>query len=600
MRYFVTILLIPLALSAQPTPVARMGNPNAGRGGASAALPPPPPTPAADLATLEGQVFNALSGTPLRKAGITVNRQNGGPMAPGTRTSYSATTDVSGRFSITGIEPGTYRVNANHTGFLEMQYNARRPGGPGTALELGRAQRMTGADFRLTPHGVVSGKITDEDGDPLEGVQVEVLRVAYNQGRKQLQQNGGESTNDLGEYRMAGLNPGKYYLCAVYRNRRVVMAAGAGAGGEPPMQEDYVATFFPGVTDVSAAAPVEMGPGDQVQGINIRLTKAHTVRVSGRVSDATAPAEPVVGRGLAPVALVNGQMNVPNNMPVNSRLQVRLLPRSPLNPSGLNINTQVRMDGAFEFPSVAPGPYYLLVNSNGGRGGGHVTRQALDVGNSNIEGISVSVVPGATVTGHVRYDGDPPSPLPSLNVRLIPREPMQGTPQPQAAKVEADGSFRMDDVNPEQYTVNVNVPNALYLKALRAGSTDALVSGIDLSNGAATLDVLLGTNPPQVGGSVANSATAQPAAAVTVVLIPREKERQGEVFFYSTTNSDQYGNFTFSRVTPGEYQVYAWEDVQYGQWFDPEFMKAYDGKGESLTAKEGSPVSVKLTMIPAK
>jgi hypothetical protein len=97
-----------------------------------------------------------------------------------------------------------------------------------------------------------------------------------------------------------------------------------------------------------------------------------------------------------------------------------------------------------------------------------------------------------------------------------------------------------------------------------------------------------------------NSATQQPAAAVTVVLMPREKERQGEIYFYSTTNSDQYGNFSFTRVTPGEYQVYAWEDVQYGQWFDPEWMKSYEGKGESLTAKEGSPVNVKLTMIPAK
>jgi hypothetical protein len=123
---------------------------------------------------------------------------------------------------------------------------------------------------------------------------------------------------------------------------------------------------------------------------------------------------------------------------------------------------------------------------------------------------------------------------------------------------------------------------------------------VDLTAGAASLDILLGTNPPVVGGQVMNSATQQPAAAVTVVLMPREKERQGEIYFYSTTNSDQYGNFSFTRVTPGEYQVYAWEDVQYGQWFDPEWMKSYEGKGESLTAKEGSPVNVKLTMIPAK
>jgi len=263
MRYLVLILMIPLALSAQVRSAGRPGNPQPGQQGENTG---PPPTPAADLATLEGQVFNAIGGTPLRKATITINRQNGGPLAAGARSNYSATTDAAGHYSITGIEPGTYRVNAEHTGFLGMQYNARRPGGPGTALDLVRAQKMTGADFRLTPHGVVSGKITDEDGDPLEGVQVQIMRLAYNQGRKQLQQNGGTSTNDLGEYRLSGITPGKYYLAAIYRGQRQVMA---GMAGDNAPQEDFVTTFFPGVTDIASASTIEMAAGDQMQGVNL-------------------------------------------------------------------------------------------------------------------------------------------------------------------------------------------------------------------------------------------------------------------------------------------------------------------------------------------
>jgi hypothetical protein len=250
---------------------------------------------------------------------------------------------------------------------------------------------------------------------------------------------------------------------------------------------------------------------------------------------------------------------------------------------------------------VAPGSYYLIASNNqGGRNGAHAVRQPLDVGDNNMEGVNIAINPGAEVTGHVRYDGDPPQPLPSLTVRLTPREMNLGIAQPQPAKVQDDGSFRFDDVGLDLYTVNINTPQNLYLKSMRAGNTDVMVSGLDLSSGAATLDILLGTNPPQVTGSVVNEATAQPAVAVTVVLIPREKERQGLNYFYSTTTTDQYGNFNFSRVTPGDYDAYAWEDVQNGQWFDPEFMKAYEGKGETLTAKEAVPVTVKLTMIPAK
>src|SRR5580704_4600283 len=101
MRSYALILMIPLALSAQQAPAGRGGTGAGGRGG----TPPPPPTPAADLATMAGQVMSALGGTPLRKANISLNRQNSGPLAPGTRTSYSASTDPSGRFAITGIEP---------------------------------------------------------------------------------------------------------------------------------------------------------------------------------------------------------------------------------------------------------------------------------------------------------------------------------------------------------------------------------------------------------------------------------------------------------------------------------------------------------------
>lgn len=600
MRYCAYLLLLPLSLPAQqPARAGRAGNPQASNTGSNPATPSPPPTPAADLASLEGTVFNALSGTPLRKATITINRQNGGPLAPGTRSNYSATSDAAGHYSIKGIEPGTYRINADHTGFLNMSYNARRPGGPGTPLDLGRAESKTGVDFRLTAHGVVAGKITDEDGDPLEGVQVQILRTVYNQGRKQLQSNGGEGTNDLGEYRISGVLPGKYYLCAIYRGRRFMNPMGATADAAP--QEDYITTYYPGVADISAASAIDLQPGDQMQGVNLRMSKTHTVRVSGRVSDNTAPAPPAsdgVGGGMV---RFDGAVSMAMP-PINGRIQLRLQPRNSLTPYGFNmINTAVRADGNFEFPSVAPGSYYLIATNNqGGRGGAHAVKQPLEVGDTNLEGVSIAINPGAEVTGHVRYDGDAPSPLPALTVRLTPREMSAGVPAPQPARVDDDGSFHFENVNLDLYNVSINTPQGLYLKALRSGNNDVMVNGLDLSNGAAPLDVLMGLNPPQVGGQVVNAETGQPAVAVTVVLMPREKERQDQSYFYATANSDQYGNFSFNRVTPGEYQAYAWEDVQYGQWFDPDWMKAYDGKGETLTAKEGSPVTLKLTMIPAK
>ena len=597
MRHFIVLLLIPLALSAQTVPAGR-GSPQGRLGQA------PPPTPVEDLATVEGPVFNALGGSALRKANIVMTRVSSVPVAAGPRSNYSATADGSGRFAITGIEPGKYRVSATHIGFLGIEYNARRPGAIGTPIELARAQKTTGVDFHLTPQGVISGKVTDEDGDPLQNVNIRLLHVVYTQGQKQLQQLSNTGTDDLGEYRIPGILPGKYYLCAIYRNMGMAegpgMAVGPASSAPNGSQEDYVPTYFPGGRDASSASPIDVGPGEQAQGVNLRLTKIHTVAIRGRAVDNAQPASgggTYYSAGAVTYAGANGPVVT---QIANAVRQIYLQPRGPFSSSAGTVTTAPRADGSFEFLSVAPGAYYLVAVANPGNMA-HVVRQAIDVSSANLEGVTLAINPGAPVTGHVRVDGDGPLPAVNLSVRLTPRNDVPGLPAPPAAKVDAGGNFRFEDVNPELYSVTINTPQNYYLKSVRAGNTDALAAGLDLASGAGSLDILLGANPPQVGGSVLNAALQQPAPAVTVVLIPQEKERQGQSFFYVTTTTDQYGNFSFTRgVMEGEYKVCAWEDVTAGAWYDPEFMKQFDGKGESVAAREGTPANLKLTMIPAK
>jgi protocatechuate 3,4-dioxygenase beta subunit len=563
------LLVIPLALSAQ------IGQVGVGQ----SARPMPPPSPPQDLCTVEGQAFDASTGQPLRKATISMNGVH----------SYGATTDAAGKFSVSGIEPGQYRVNATHTGFLNAQYNARRPDGPGAPLELARGQKVTGADFRLTPHGVIAGRMLDEDGDPLQNVQIMLLRTTYNRGRKQLQQSSGGNSNDLGEYRISGIQPGKYYLCAIYRGRLGGMTMMDGgfsvAGGPAQQQEDYAPTFYPGVTDIAAAVPMDMKPGQQLQGINLKLAKIHTVSVKGTVINATAV--PVVTEqlpGLSP------RINV----------SVQLEPRNSMTSLVMNQGSGVRPNGTFEFPSVAPGSYNLVAMTNNGSLR-HFAMLPIDVGNANLEGVTLTINPGVTVSGHIRVDGETTDPIPSFQLRFSPWAPGFNVGPPQPAKADASNNFSFDDVNPEHFEVNVSpLPGTFYLKSIRAGNTDVLANGLDLTGGgAAALDVVIGVNAPQITGAVQDPATQQPAVGVTVVLVPQEKERREVSLFYRTASTDQNGNFTMARVNPGEYKVYAWDDVENGVWFDPDFLKPVESKGSPVSVREGSPVSVQLTMIPA-
>jgi hypothetical protein len=163
MRLGVALVLIPLAWAAQ-----------------SGAQSQPE-----DLCSIEGQVFNAASGEPVRKANLVLRRVNTGPAAPG-NYSYSTASDAAGKFVMKDIEPGQYRLTVDRAGFVNMEYGARSPGRGGTILSLSRAQSLKDLVFRLTPHGVIAGRIVDQDGEPVARVFVQLARYRYIQGRKQL------------------------------------------------------------------------------------------------------------------------------------------------------------------------------------------------------------------------------------------------------------------------------------------------------------------------------------------------------------------------------------------------------------------------------
>src|SRR5574340_1359530 len=229
-RVAIALVVCAAALAGQPQPRQR---------------PETPQYKPEEYCTVEGLVVNAATGEPLKKAGIRLRRADGGS---GMR-SYSATTDASGKFTIADVAPGAYRLSAQRNGFVDADWNAA------SAFSLSPRQRMTDVSLRMLPHGVITGRVLDEDGEPVAGINVYAMRYRYPQGRRQLSTFGEASTNDLGEYRIYGLPPGRYVLRATPRS-----SYGRGGPAEQP-EEQYVPTFFPGSADAASAAPVEVGAG---------------------------------------------------------------------------------------------------------------------------------------------------------------------------------------------------------------------------------------------------------------------------------------------------------------------------------------------------
>jgi hypothetical protein len=164
--------------------------------------------------------------------------------------------------------------------------------------------------------------------------------------------------------------------------------------------------------------------------------------------------------------------------------------------------------------------------------------------------------------------------------------------------VKPDGSFSLENFTLDSYDVNVSgLPAGYYLKSGRLGNQDVLESGLTIAGGTAKLDLVVSPSGGQVEG-VVSDAKQQPAKAATVVLIP-EARRQSRLALFQTTSTDQNGHYSIQGIAPGDYTIYAFEDLPPGAFQDPEFMKPFEKSAQSLTVQEGGRESKQLQQIQA-
>ncbi|MEO8592138.1 MAG: carboxypeptidase regulatory-like domain-containing protein [Candidatus Solibacter sp.] len=535
----VIVLLAPLALAAQSKPE--------------------------DTAAISGVVTNSVSGEPVRRAGVTLRRITISRTSGTIQAAQGAYTDAAGRFSLTGIAAGEYRLSAERSGFLTQGYGTKATGGSGALLTIEAGQKLNDVALRLTPHSVITGRIVDEDGEPVVSASVQILRQQYVNGKKQLTGANASNTNDLGEYRVFGLKPGRYYIGVLGRGNPLIQDA----------DDDYVMTYFPRTTDSSAASPVEVTPGGQARNIDVTLRRVRTVAVRGRI---TVEVQPAPGSE-APL-----------------RLSVMLMPSSGSFTGGNARSATVAPQGTFDIRGVTPGAYTLTAIASGGTRAVSA-RLPVQVSSGNVEGLAVTIRGGVPLTGRVKIEGDAPADLKHIGIGLPAEETglIQYGPLP-APKMMEDGSFRAEDVGSERYRVVVTgLPEGCYVKSIRSGEVDVLQNGLEVAGvPPAPVEVLLSSRAAQVTGVALDAKTQKPVPGAIVVLVPQDKTRTARADYYKNVTTDSAGRFAFKDLTPGEYRAYAWEDVEPGAWMDAEFLKPYEGEKVSLEESGRANVQLKV------
>jgi hypothetical protein len=161
-----------------------------------------------------------------------------------------------------------------------------------------------------------------------------------------------------------------------------------------------------------------------------------------------------------------------------------------------------------------------------------------------------------------------------------------------------DLSFTQPRVAAGRYEVRVfeSEPRRLYVKTIRSGETDVLTEGLTVSGGAVPLEITMASDGARVEGVVTNG-DGQPLLGATVALVPRDGLRE-RWDLYRVVVTDHLGRYALDPAAPGEYKVFAWEEVEEYAWRDPDFLKEYEKRGERLTLEAGERKSVKLQALP--
>jgi protocatechuate 3,4-dioxygenase beta subunit len=515
----------------------------------------------AEQCTVQGVVLKAGTGEPLQKATVEMWQEG----QPG--QVRDAATDSMGRFELKSLNPGQYRLSVQRNGYVRQEYGQSKPEGSGSFLTLSPGQKVSDIAIQLLPAAVISGHVYDEDGESVQGAQVSTLRYAYRNGQRELAHSGEARTNDLGEFRIYGLAPGQYIVEAEKQPR--VFA---------PLKDEpgYVPIYYPGVFDADRATPIAVRAGDEFPSVDISFQTTHTLTLRGHV--------------------IRGVSGGPA-----LRAQVYLLSRGATT-SGLHATSQSFVNdpqGVFELRNVTPGTYFLYAFIYE-EGRAEFARQPIEVADTNLDGITLTVAPGVNIKGRLRVEGKLDSSVGSFQVSLSPKNTRPYFGGIPSDAVKPDGSFVLKNAFDDEYEINVDgLPEGYFLKSARLDGVDALTAGvtIDTKQTPGLLDILVSPNGARIDGVV--SKDQQPFQGASVTLVPDPPHR-GEKRLFKSTTTDQLGHFILQGIPPGDYKLFAWESIDPGAYRSPDFLRPFENRGESMHITEGSFLSVQLDLIVAK
>jgi Carboxypeptidase regulatory-like domain len=505
-----------------------------------------------DEYSLRGTVVNSLTGEPIRGALVQIyfNGQS------------SVFTGPDGKFQFDGLPFGQTSITVRKPGFFsEDDFE------PSTRIQR---QAATGPKdslvvFTLIPEGVIYGRISEEDGEPIEGLPVEMLVQQLQNGRKTWQQRPGTVTDEVGNFRFAELLPGNYFLSAGPSRNPLTFPAKLsqpGARGIPLV-------YYPVGSELAAAAPISITPGKKAE-INLTLSPQPFYRVSGTIS------------GYASSQSVGLQLS---------------------NSAGIPLTYASRFDsasGSFRILWASAGTYTLHAESPDGHGHSLSATVPLTV-NADLSGVHVILLPTVTIpiemhmitsrTGAERF-WDQENYFPA-SVQLVARNAGLFELRYGSQQVGERGalSLELQNIVPGTYGVEVNPNGPLYVQSAMSGTTNLLESDLSIAPGSSPqpIEITLRDDVASLSGNV--SVDNHPQSA-TILAFSEHASTPPRI-----QPTDQAGSFQLPFLPPGTFKVVAVDHPDRLEYANPEALKKYLSRAREVTLSPDQSAKIDLELV---
>jgi Carboxypeptidase regulatory-like domain len=502
--------------------------------------------------TLQGKVVNSTTGEPIRGALVQIYFLG----------QTSMLTGPDGKFQFDGLPAGQSTVTVRKPGFFTEE--EIQPSGGGQRLAT-TGPNTSPIVLKLIPEGVIYGKISGDDSEPIEGLPIQLLAQRLQNGRKVWEERAGATTDEEGMFRIAELHPGNYFLSAGPSRAPVTFPSKlsqSGAQGIP-------VTFYPSGSDLAAASPIPITPGKRFE-VNLSLSPRPFYRVSGRVA----------GYG-------QGQY---------VSLQV-------LDSTGKSVANNSRFDpanGSFQIPWIPAGAYALRADSPGAQGQALTATIPLIV-NSDLSGLHIMLMPTVSIpirmqlissrTGSERLpEQENWSPA---YVQLVSRDNGLTEMRYGAQQVGERGnsSLQLQNVAPGTYEVEINPNGMFYVQSATSGTTNLLESHLSVAPGGSMLpiEIVMRDDVASLSGNV--SSDNQPLSA-TVMAIPERSSAQPIM-----QPADSNGSFQFAFLPPGAYKILAVDHPEQLEYSNPDVLRKYLSKARDTTLSADQAARIDLELV---